>query len=313
MKKAIILVSVMMMGLVLFGCGNKEDSNSDKESKKNDNNEYVIINGKTYDLSKDGGEALQEFVDDMYIEKCNFEDEDQPIREMRSEEKYDKDTGVYIYENIYFQLDKDGNYVKTDQKDFDERVMMLLSSSMNSSGIPGQSSIEEICSFRLETMANLNRTDIEVIAPGGVGMGSTTKELENAGAYNHYSFRDYYRLIYLDGELVNFDDYIEDAERIQKLEDSEWTQEREKEYKYQGLAKEYISTFNKAEEILGTKGMAFMLAYSDATAKIASGEKETMLIFDFRVEDDKVYTMGIEVLRAHELWKKSYEEFVKNK
>lgn len=307
MKKVIILASVLMMGIAVFGCEKKGDKNGEKQSKKSDieqadnNNEYVIINGKKYDLSKGCDEILQEFVDDMYIDNCGYEEEE-PIRKW----EYDEEGQV-----VYYELDKDGNYVETEQKDFDERIVMGLSNVLTESNAFGKVPIEDIYGFRMGNVRNLNRLDFQMITPSGVGIGSTTKELEDAGAG---TFGQYRYLIYLDGELVNYDDYVKDVERIQKLEDTQWAQEIENEYKYNCIDYSYRSKFNHAEEILSTKEMAYLLAAADGYAKIASGEKDTMLMFDFFENNDEIYRiMGFKVVKTNEYWKKLYEDFINNK
>ena len=67
MKKIIVLISVLAMGLALFACGKKANKS---------NNESITINGKAYDLSKNCDEILDDLMEDMYIEGCPFEEGD---------------------------------------------------------------------------------------------------------------------------------------------------------------------------------------------------------------------------------------------
>ena len=308
MKKIIILFSVLLMGIALVGCGevSDNDDNDDNEFSIKNSNEQVIIDGKTYDLSEDCDEILQELIEDMYIAECPFEEE-QPIRKMESMEIYDAEKDIFIYNNQFYQLDKDDEYVETEPEDFDERIVMLLK-DVGYNNI--QREMKEIHTFTIVGHSLLNTPDFQMTTPNGLGIGSTTKELKNVDAYQSTYSDEWYVIMYLDGELVNYSDYSADAERIQNLDVSEWKQELEDEYKYRNIEKEWINVFCEVED---KEMMMYILAESDVISQINSGEKDTLLVFQYHIEDGKVDNIAITVRKQSEGGKTHYKDFIENK
>lgn len=298
--------------MIVSGCGNKQNdtsknsevvsgNNADNSVKdETSSNEEVSINGKKYDLSKDCDEILQELMNNMYISDCPFE-KGKPIRKKGSVESFDKELGIYVYKNITYQLDKEGEYVETDAKDFDERIMMKMSWLNKTS-----EKLEDVFQFSI-TSHELNAPNFEIMTPNGIGFGSTITDLENAGAYKK---NDAYAIMYLDGTLVNYTDYSEDVERIQKLNDTEWAQEMKNVYHYNLLATDYRNNFYTMED---KEQMMRLLAEADAYGKLASGEKNTMLMFIYELHNDQVVRISFSIYKQSEYDKEAYALFLKNK
>lgn len=303
MKKIIVLASILIMSLGLVACEKKEEEKRDIDVM-NEGNEIVTINGKTYGLSKDCGEIMQEFVDDMYIEHCPFENE-QPLRKVEAIKKYDEELGFdQIIGQKYFQLDKDGEYVEMEPEEFDERVYMMLVEHRYDNDIGSKGKIGELCWFSIKTDTRFNNPDFEIFDPNGIGIGSTIGDLINAGAYiDEYTDSSTCYIIYLDGELVKFSDYRRDVDRIRNMNSSTWKQEKEKEFKYAYLGLNFVP--KNCNE--------YKLAESDAKSQLASGKKETMLIFTYYVEDGTIDEMSFTVMKQSEVLKEHYMNFDGNK
>lgn len=281
------------MGFTLMACGKKVEKL---------NNESIKINDKTYDLSKDCGQIIQDFLDDTYINNCPFE-EGKRVRIEESLSEFDPELGIYVYNNEYYELDKYGEYVKTKPEDFDERIMMEMQSIMCNTL---EYKKEEIFGF---TMTHgLNAPDFQISTANGISLDSSEADVKNTGAYEIYDGT--YELIYLDGKLVKYLDYSDDAERIRKMDSGEWNEEWPKVYKYRCIAKDYISVLNKVDD----KGkVMYLLAESDAYSQINSGAKDTILKYQYKIIDGKVSSISFTIVKQSESGKEAYKNFVENK
>lgn len=293
MKKTIVLIGVLMMGVALFGCSKKAHKS---------NNETVMINGKTYDLSKECDEIIEDFLDDMYVERCPFE-EGKRIRYRVDTEEWDNEQNLYVHETEFYELDRHGEYVQMDPKDFDKRIMMEMQSIMcNTLGYKK----EEIFGF---TMTHgLNAPDFQISTANGISLGSSEDDVENTGAYEFID--SIYEIIYLDGKLVNYSDYGNDADRIHKMDADEWNAERQKVYKYNCLRTDYIGVLYNIDD---NGKVMYLLAESDAYSQINSGVKDTLIKFQYKVTDGKVSNISFTVIKQSESGKESYKNFIKNK
>lgn len=306
MKKIIILVSVLLMGLALAACGNDTGKSGKFGKGGKVGNEEVRINGKIYDLSEDCDEIIQEFVDDMYVVNCPFE-EGEPIRKQETVETYDEEQGIYVSEEITYQLDKNGEYVETDVEDLDERIMMRLWVTCNTE----EYKLEEVYAFEIASH-ELNAPDFEIMTPNGIGIGSTVEELEDAGADKVSDLlggiaENTYEMKYLDGELIDYSDYSEDVERIQKLDPYEWIQEWESDCRYSCLPNGYKD--REFRDMEDKELMAKCLAEADVRAQLVTGEKDTLLTFRYEVSDGKVTDIKFNVAKQSKSDVDAYERW----
>lgn len=293
MKKTIVLIGVLMMGVALFGCSKKAHKS---------NNETVMINEKTYDLSKECDEIIEDFLDDMYVERCPFE-EGKRIRYRVDTEEWDNEQSLYVHETEFYELDRHGEYVQMDPKDFDKRIMMEMQSIMCNTL---EYKKEEIFGF---TMTHgLNAPDFQISTANGISIGSSEDDVKNTGAYEFID--GIYEIIYLDGKLVDYSDYGNDADRIQKMDSDEWNAEIQSAYKYRCIQPEYRYSLNNKKD---KEQVTYLLADADAISKISSWEIDTLLKFQYKVTDGKVSNISFTVIKQSELYKESYMNFIENK
>lgn len=311
-KKIIILVSIMLMIFTLVACG--EESNGQGGSGESggsggqgglgvleNKNEQIVINGKTYDLSKSCGEILQDLMDNAYIMDCSYDDRE-PIRKMEGVQIWDEELGIYLYEYHYYQLDENGEYVEMQQEDFDDRLVLRL---YIKTGNTPQPEIDDLTSIGIGPHLPLNNSNLQVITPSGIQIGSTVEQLENAGGYKNMIQR--YEMIYVDGKLVDIEDYREEAERIQQMDDEEWNQKKQSEYKYRCIEKEYYNTLNKVEE---KERVMYLLARADAYSKLYTENKDAMIRFEYQDEDGKIINIGFTIIQKNDAGQRIYEEYL---
>lgn len=299
MKKNLGLVGLFMMGLVLCACEKRDDN-----GQASNTGAYVKINDKQYDLSKDCDEVLHEFIDDMYIANCPFEEEKE-IRKIEYTEYFDEEQCIFVYEDEkYYQLDENGTYVEVEPEDFDDRVV-LEAAEIRTNSLADQK-IEDVHSFGLRAKTKFNSKDFRVVTSDGISIGDTVEKVKDAGGYERQLG---YTTIYIDGEFVDYEDYSKDAERIQKLDSEEWSQEFMSNYKYYCLNKEYRYAFNKLDD---TELMMYLLAEAEAYSKIRSGVRDTMTKFVYHVTDGKVESIDFYVINQCKMDKENLDSFKEN-
>lgn len=298
-KKNLGLVGLFMMGLVLCACEKRDDN-----GQASNTGAYVKINDKQYDLSKDCDEVLHEFIDDMYIANCPFEEEKE-IRKIEYTEYFDEEQCIFVYEDEkYYQLDENGTYVEVEPEDFDDRVV-LEAAEIRTNSLADQK-IEDVHSFGLRAKTKFNSKDFRVVTSDGISIGDTVEKVKDAGGYERQLG---YTTIYIDGEFVDYEDYSKDAERIQKLDSEEWSQEFMSNYKYYCLNKEYRYAFNKLDD---TELMMYLLAEAEAYSKIRSGVRDTMTKFVYHVTDGKVESIDFYVINQCKMDKENLDSFKEN-
>lgn len=300
MKKNLGLVGLFMMGLVLCACEKRDDN-----GQASNTGAYVKINDKQYDLSKDCDEVLQEFIDDMYIANCPFEEEKE-IRKIEHTKYFDEEQCIFVYEDEkYYQLDENGTYVEVEPEDFDDRVV-LEAAEIRTNSLADQK-IEDVHMFCLSAKTKFNSKDFRVVTSDGISIGDTVEKVKDAGGYEH--LKGSYTTIYIDGEFVDYEDYSKDAERIQKLDSEEWSQEFMSNYKYYCLNKEYRYAFNKLDD---TELMMYFLAEAEADSKIHIGVRDTMVKFVYHINEGKVESIDFCVINQSEMDKINFDSFKEN-
>lgn len=299
LKKNFGLAGLFMMGLVLCACEKRDDNGQTSNTGAN-----VKINDKQYDLSKDCDEVLQKFIDDMYIANCPFEEEKE-IRKIEYTEYFDEEQCIFVYEDKkYYQLDENGTYVEVEPEDFDDRVV-LEATEIGCNSLDRK--IEDVHMFGLSAETNFNSKDFRVVTSDGISIGDTVEKVKDAGGYD--LVKDSYTTIYIDGEFVDYEDYSKDAERIQKLDYEEWSQEIMSNYKYYCLPKDYMYSVNKLDD---TEMVMYLLAEAEAYSKIRLGVRDTMTKFVYHVTDGKVESIDFYVINQSEMDKVNMDSFKEN-
>ena len=316
-KKILMIVMCNVMVIGSFGCNNIKEAEKDESIQKTTEtltieteadetetkNVTITINGTIYDLSKDFDEILEDFVDNTCL-SGTFLEEEKMIRKEEKYEVFDSELGYYTTKYEYYELDNNDSYILTDPKDFDERVMMTL---LNVYCNTLEFEMEEIVSLTIENH-KLNAPNLEIKTVNGIGLGSSEFDLEKVGAIKSYG--NVFEIIYLDGELVDYSDYSKDVDRIQNLDSDEWNDELQNNYLYQCLQADYMHTFNNVDD---EEKMTYLLAKADAFSQINSGEKGTMLQFDYKVSDGKVSSISFTITKQSNSGKTDYENFTESK
>lgn len=301
MKKNLGLVGLFMMGLVLCACEKRDDN-----GQASNTGAYVKINDKQYDLSKDCDEVLQEFIDDMYIANCPFEEEKEIRKSEYTKKYFDEEQGIFVYEDKkYYQLDENGTYVEVKPEDFDDRVV-LEAAEIRCNSLADQK-IEDVHRFCLSAETKFNSKDFRVVTSDGISIGDTVEKVKDAGGYE--LVKDVYTTIYTDGEFVDYEDYSKDAERIQKLDSEEWSQEIMSNYTYYCLEKDYMDSFNKLDD---TELVMYLLAEAEAYSKIDIGVRDTMVKFVYHINEGKVEKIVFYVINQSEWGKENFDSFKEN-